>query len=99
MTSRVVLAAFLVAAAASVAADGIPSTIVVASDAPASDQLAARELASYLKLACPNQNFTIAAKAQSAAIVVGPGAATAMGLPASTLAGLGNEVSSHITRS
>ena len=75
------------------AADGLPSSISVADDAPPADKYAANELLKYLKLACPQQNFTIVSPSKGAdeAIIVGPGAALTLGLPKSKLAGLGDE--------
>ena len=76
---------------ASVAADGLPSVIAVATHAPPVDKYAAGELLRYLQLACPAQNFTLGLPTAAGSIIVGADAALSLGLPEKKLARLGNE--------
>ena len=81
-----------------VVSNGLPTFIAVAADAPASDQLAATELRHYLSQACPSKNFSIGPPLHSAGheILVGPAAAIAGGVPASTIAALGDNESFYL---
>ena len=86
------LIAMVVALAASSSATSLPDAIFVAHDAPPPDVLAAYELQSLLTQACPDTTFTIGPPVgHGSAIIVGSGAAMKLGLPAATLANLGNE--------
>jgi len=78
-----------------VVADGVPTRITISDDAPSSDKFAASELLSYLTQACPELHFTTGPPGTQAGseIIVGSSAALALGVPAATLTGLGNESS------
>ncbi len=82
----------LAALLATAAADGLPPIISVAPDAPVSDKHAAKELKVWLSRMCPDVPFKMGPPVQGAnQIIVGPDAALSLGLPAASLAGLGNE--------